>query len=29
VELHHGRIAARNRTDRSGLAVTFTMPLAS
>lgn len=27
VELHKGRISAHNRTDRSGLAVTFTLPL--
>ena len=28
VELHKGRIAAQNRTDRSGLAVFFSLPLA-
>lgn len=27
VELHKGRIAARNRTDRSGLVVAFSIPL--
>ena len=27
VELHHGRITARNRTDRSGLIVSFALPL--
>ncbi len=27
VELHHGHIAAHNRTDRSGLVVALTMPL--
>lgn len=26
VELHHGRISARNRTDRSGFIVSFTVP---
>jgi signal transduction histidine kinase len=29
VELHRGRIAARNRTDRSGLVVAFSLPLDS
>jgi len=27
LELHHGRISARNRTDRSGLVVSFSIPL--
>ncbi len=27
VELHRGRISARNRTDRSGLVVAFSMPI--
>ncbi len=29
VTLHNGHIAARNRTDRSGLVVTFSLPLAN
>jgi signal transduction histidine kinase len=29
VELHHGQIAARNRTDRSGLIVSLVLPLES
>jgi signal transduction histidine kinase len=29
VELHKGRISARNRTDRSGLVVVFSLPLRS
>jgi hypothetical protein len=26
LELHHGRISARNRTDRRGLVVAFSLP---
>ncbi|HEX5397799.1 MAG TPA: ATP-binding protein, partial [Verrucomicrobiae bacterium] len=28
IELHHGKISAHNRTDRTGFAVSFTIPIA-